>query len=958
MKKLLKPFYSFWVILPAMFVYAFSCAIATFIENDFGSVASRAIIYDSYWFNALHVYLMIALVASFIVSNALKRKKFASIILHFSFIVIIIGAGITRYFGEEGTIDLQENEIKNEFLTTDNYLNITAITPDLQNRESKSVKANLSIYGTLFHKPKLKEKISILGNDLTIESKQISLIESKKNPAMAMEVVLTYNGESKNIEVYGGNSEDYRQQVSRIEVGGIFFALNWGSKKELMPFKLKLTKFDLETYAGSSSPSSYASNVEVLDNDENLIMPFRIYMNNVLDFGGYRFYQSRYFQNPDGSYSTGLSINKDPGKLPTYVGYFLLIIGSIMIFFSKNGRFRTLADYLKNHGALALILALMLVSTNNLKAESSLDSSNEVESKKEIRQQDKEEIKKIIEANLEIFRANSLEFSKKFAKIQIQDYEGRIQPFDTIAQRTLVKLTKKESFKGLNATQVMLGFLIAPNEWVNTELIKTETKALRKILGVDENQKFVTFMDIIDFDLNASKLKNYVADILEHKAQKEYTTFDKDVMAVNERFDIIQGILNLYYLQIFPEPNTKKWFSIIDIFNGLNEIKQANLSENHELAQAFIKLLSEYSPMMTNLIEGVELGSKENKWAGAEAALNAINEFQKANGGSDYLSENRVNTEIFLNHFNAFKYLIAPYILLGLVGFFVSLVFIIKDEKLNKKFVNVCLSLLGFFVVIHTIFLIIRWYVGDHAPWSNGYESMLYIAWAAAISGVIFFRKYLLAICVASFMSGISLLIAHIADMNPQITNLVPVLKSYWLNIHVSVITASYGLLGLSFILGIFVLILFGIRNNAQPQIDRAINSINALNEMNIILGLILLLVGNFLGAIWANESWGRYWGWDPKETWALISIGIYAIVLHLRFLGIKNLPFVFASASVLAFYSILMTYFGVNYYLSGMHSYAAGESVPLPWYLYLIIFICFLLIILAWRNKEIKSEI
>lgn len=188
-----------------------------------------------------------------------------------------------------------------------------------------------------------------------------------------------------------------------------------------------------------------------------------------------------------------------------------------------------------------------------------------------------------------------------------------------------------------------------------------------------------------------------------------------------------------------------------------------------------------------------------------------------------------------------------------------------------------------------------------------------------------------LALCASSFLAGIALFVAHLGFMDPQISNLVPVLKSYWLNIHVSIITASYGFLGLCFILGLLTLLLFLLRSEKRPHIDTSILALSALNEMGMIMGLLLLAVGNFLGGVWANESWGRYWGWDPKETWALISIAVYAIILHLRFLRFEFMPYVFASASVVGFYSILMTYFGVNYYLSACTAMPLGDPYLSP---------------------------
>ncbi|GJJ32732.1 hypothetical protein ECGR_4841 [Escherichia coli] len=270
---------------------------------------------------------------------------------------------------------------------------------------------------------------------------------------------------------------------------------------------------------------------------------------------------------------------------------------------------------------------------------------------------------------------------------------------------------------------------------------------------------------------------------------------------------------------------------------------------------------------------------------------------------------------------------------------FILLVYeILSLKKAPKMLKNAIFILIALSVLAHALALIFRWYVGDHAPWSNAYESMVYIAFACAFAGLVFYKRSSLALCTASIMAGISLFVAHLGFMDPQITNLVPVLKSYWLNIHVSIITASYGFLGLCFLLGVFSLILFMLRNPKKAQIDQSILNLHCINEMAMIIGLALLTIGNFLGGVWANESWGRYWGWDSKETWALISIIVYTMILHLRFISKFNNPYAFASASVIGFYSILMTYFGVNFYLSGLHSYAAGDPVPVPKFLYFFI--------------------
>lgn len=180
-----------------------------------------------------------------------------------------------------------------------------------------------------------------------------------------------------------------------------------------------------------------------------------------------------------------------------------------------------------------------------------------------------------------------------------------------------------------------------------------------------------------------------------------------------------------------------------------------------------------------------------------------------------------------------------------------------------------------------------------------------------------------------SFVTGIILMVAHWNWMDPSISNLQPVLDSYWLMIHVAVIVGSYGPFALATIIGLVALLLmiFTNRSNAA-KMKLNIQELSYINELALTVGLVMLTIGNFLGGQWANESWGRYWGWDPKETWALISIFVYAFVIHMRLVpGLRGF-WVFNWASVIAFASILMTYFGVNFYLTGLHSYASGDQI------------------------------
>ena len=295
------------------------------------------------------------------------------------------------------------------------------------------------------------------------------------------------------------------------------------------------------------------------------------------------------------------------------------------------------------------------------------------------------------------------------------------------------------------------------------------------------------------------------------------------------------------------------------------------------------------------------------------------------------------------------------FVLLGIVMFIFVITAIIKNKPVNSTAGRIFTGITILAVVLHTAALICRWYIAGHAPWSNAYESMIYIAWAGALAGLLFFQRSLLAIAATNFVAGITLFVANLGFMDPQIGTLVPVLKSYWLNIHVSVITASYSFFGLCFVLGIISMVLFILRSPKRAHIDQSIVNVHCINEISMLFGLGLLTIGTFLGGVWANESWGRYWGWDPKETWSLITVIAYTIILHARLVKKLNNPYIFSVLSTLGFYTVMMTYFGVNYYLAGMHSYASGEPIPIPTFLYVMVGLHIVLIAVSFIKRKLE---
>ncbi|TKX31205.1 cytochrome c biogenesis protein [Campylobacter aviculae] len=897
-----KIFFSFWMSLILLFIYAISCAVATFIENDFGTNAAKVMVYNAFWFDLLHLLLLINLVGIIFIHKLFQRKKYAALLLHCAFIVILLGAGITRYFGIEGGMHIREGQSSNIVVTRDEFIALMLYNNNGKVREYQS-------FGVTFN-PFLKNTFK---KEIVIKDKKIDLelldyekaANAMTNPIIKMKI--SFNGDSKEILLVPNYNNE---NVLPFRLGGEIFALNWGPEEIELPFSINLKDFILERYAGSMSPSSYASDIEVIDKDKSF--EYKIFMNNVLDYGGYRFFQSSYDQDEQG---TIFSVNKDPGKIPTYIGYTLLICAFIWILFDKRSRFAKLSNYLKNQKNFVLVVFCLFIMHTKVFAE--WDTLKLVQSIKD----------------------DSLQHSLLFGSLLVQDFDGRIKPIDTVAMNYIHKITKKNSFLGLNYNQIFLGMMMYPQNFQYIKMISIKTPKLKSILGVDKNEKYIAYNDV--FDKGFYKLSNYVEEASRKKPALR-DQFDKDVLTLDEKINSAFYIYSGEVFRIFPDPSQKTytWYSPATNM-------PFNLRDIENIRNLLLKYFFDFNQGLIN-----------KDFSEANENLEKLKKFQKYYAQNFIPSKIKINLEIFLNHYNIFENLTFIYLCLGAILFVLIFYEILSLKKISKWIKRILFLLISCSVIVHVFALIIRWYVGDHAPWSNAYESMVYIAFACAFSGLIFYKKSSLVLCTASIMAGIALFVAHLGFMDPQITNLVPVLKSYWLNIHVSIITASYGFLGLCFLLGIFTLFLFILRNQKRKQVDQSILNLHCVNEMAMILGLALLTIGNFLGGVWANESWGRYWGWDSKETWALISIVVYTIILHLRFISIFNNPYVFATASVAGFYSILMTYFGVNFYLSGLHSYAAGDPMPIPKFLYFFVIFTLFFIIGAFFKRKLESPI
>jgi len=421
--------------------------------------------------------------------------------------------------------------------------------------------------------------------------------------------------------------------------------------------------------------------------------------------------------------------------------------------------------------------------------------------------------------------------------------------------------------------------------------------------------------------------------------------FDNAIIELDERFNICHIIFNSIYnkkesssevhLNFFPKKLSTLFIDEKEKKVILNKKWSFDKIYENDQGKSYFSLLKQYIESNDSL--------KFN------ALVNNIIDYQRQNADEIIPSEGVINLEILYNKINPFHFsrLLSFYLLFG---FFLLVALIIEIFFEKNTFLKYFIKLLKFIIlsgfIFHTIFLVFRGIISGHAPWSDAYESLIFISWATLFSGLIFTKKSNFSLAGASIVGAILLLVANLNWINPEITNLVPVLNSYWLMIHVSIITSSYGFLALSAFLGLLTLFLITFtRKSNFLKINHEIKRLVGINEICMVIGLFLLTIGTFLGGVWANESWGRYWGWDPKETWALISVIVYSIILHIRLVSTHRFKYIFSVASVIGFASIIMTYFGVNFYLSGLHSYANGEPPPAQSWIYISSIITLILV-------------
>ena len=1004
-------------------VFAVAMAIGTFMDagqETSPTPLTRNLIYNAWWFEAIMLLFVINFIGNIFKYNLLNKRKLPVLVLHLSWVFILVGAFVTRYISYEGVMSIREGATESSFLSEKTYLTIYIdgdyeVDGQLMRKVEEervdfsarmknnfllnteyggspiSIKLNEfingaeedivpdengdyylkvvesaggmphnhflkdgsteNIHGTLYtlnnfiegavnisfdenydlfiNSPYDAEYIvmasmtqGVLNKDtnesLNLRSRYIingqQLVFPKpvtkgvfdivkksellKSDQDGLELLISTPEESTLVRVIGGKGTN--NAFKTFTVGNQDFTIRYGSKVYDLPFSVKLNDFIAEKYPGTDkSYSSFASEVTVIDEDT---FDYRIYMNNILNYQGYRFFQASFDPDEKG---TILSVNHDFwGTLLTYIGYILLYLGLVVILFARFTRFDSLKKQLEvaRNKKTKLITSLLILFT--------LSTSGQGFGVHNSSRSDIERIDSILSANIA-----SKEEADKFGRLVIQDLGGRMMPVNTYSSELLRKLSKKDHYKEFDANQVYLSMQESPLLWYSVPLVFLKNKkadSIRSIIGVSKDLKHASLVDFFtergDYKL-APYLEEAYRAAVPNAFQKEFRETDQ---RVNLLFNAIQGAT----LKIFPIPNDEnnEWISPSE--------KRFDVLLTDSLYSNFIN--TGFKTYLYFLNEG----KKSGDFSGADDILLAITNTQNRYGSEVMLSKNKVDAEILYNKYDIFKSLFSWYLYASTILFIALIIQIFNRNNLVNGIILISKYSVYVLFLIHALGLIARWYISGHAPWSDGYESMIYVAWATMLFGIYFGKKSELTLASTTFVTSMILMIAHWSWMDPAIANLVPVLDSYWLMIHVAVIVGSYGPFTISMILGVVSLLLMILANKKNKELlNINIKELVLINEMSMTIGLVMLTIGNFLGGMWANESWGRYWGWDPKETWALISIMVYAFVIHMRLIpGLKS-NFAFTVASIISFGSIIMTYFGVNFYLAGLHSYAKDDQ-------------------------------
>lgn len=634
-----------------------------------------------------------------------------------------------------------------------------------------------------------------------------------------------------------------------------------------LPFSITLNQFEIIYYKGTLAPMDFISHISVADKDCHRQIQGKVSMNHIFSYQHYRFYQSGYSEDNEGSV---FSVSHDPyGIGITYAGYTLLLLSTVFFFFSPQSRFRQLLKSPLLHRSLTVILLLFAFSLNS----------------------------NFLKANSTSPKVLPREVAEHFGDLYIL-YNNRICPLQTFARDFTVKLYGSSSYKGLTPEEVLTGWLFYYDSWKNEPIIRIKSNEARKLLEIEGNY---------------ARLKDYISTINEYKLEKmmnhirsgEQVTDKRGIEEADEKFNIINLVCTGAMMKIFPCRNiagkTLEWYSQSD------QLPQDMDNDKWVFIRKSMSYVNEMIVM--------------KKYNDACLLLEKIKKYQQKECDGLLPADNKFKAEKIYNQFDYSKSIAMACICIGLICFIYYCHCMASQKRTSRKAIIILNILLWIVFTYLSAAICLRGYVSNHLPLSNGFETMQFMAWCTLLLTFLLQRKFAMLLPFGFLLCGLTLMVSMLGESNPQITQLMPVLQSPLLSIHVVVIMIAYSLLAFIMLNGVTAVILHQSQKECKEQIER----LQIISQIILYPAIFLLAIGIFIGAVWANVSWGRYWGWDPKEVWALITMLVYALALHPRSLPWFHRTMFFHVFCITAFITVLITYFGVNFLLGGMHSYANG---------------------------------
>ena len=634
-----------------------------------------------------------------------------------------------------------------------------------------------------------------------------------------------------------------------------------------LPFSITLNQFEIIYYKGTLAPMDFISHISVADKDCHRQIQGKVSMNHIFSYQHYRFYQSGYSEDNEGSV---FSVSHDPyGIGITYAGYTLLLLSTVFFFFSPQSRFRQLLKSPLLHRSLTVILLLFAFSLNS----------------------------NFLKANSPSPKVLPREVAEHFGDLYIL-YNNRICPLQTFARDFTIKLYGSSSYKGLTPEEVLTGWLFYYDSWKNEPIIRIKSNEARKLLEIEGNY---------------ARLKDYISTINEYKLEKmmnhirsgEQVTDKRGIEEADEKFNIINLVCTGAMMKIFPCRNiagkTLEWYSQSD------QLPQDMDNDKWVFIRKSMSYVNEMIVM--------------KKYNDACLLLEKIKKYQQKECDGLLPADNKFKAEKIYNQFDYSKSVAMACICIGLICFIYYCHCMASQKRTSRKAIIILNILLWIVFTYLSAAICLRGYVSNHLPLSNGFETMQFMAWCTLLLTFLLQRKFAMLLPFGFLLCGLTLMVSMLGESNPQITQLMPVLQSPLLSIHVVVIMIAYSLLAFIMLNGVTAVILHQSQKECKEQIER----LQIISQIILYPAIFLLAIGIFIGAVWANVSWGRYRGWDPKEVWALITMLVYALALHPRSLPWFHRTMFFHVFCITAFITVLITYFGVNFLLGGMHSYANG---------------------------------